>query len=204
MGITQPISLIDLVDTMLEKRLKPVDPYEDYVPIIKTEEGYIVYLTDDIADPSLYNKLVHTLETATEDQTIRLVINTGGGDSDTAYMLASFISQSKATVVGVATSMTASAGSLILFSCDEIEISPTASVLIHVGSTAFAGKTSDATEYHKYSTKHQKQIYEQIYSCVLSVAEIRKAVSGTEVWLSGEDVQKRLLEKGSKLIQGGN
>lgn len=111
------------------------------VPIIvdKDAKSIKVYLTGPIEEPCLYNELCYLLETADSDTTVDIFLNTPGGIIDSAFMIANAIISSKAKVIGHLSGTVASAGTLISMVCNDLQITPHVSFMIHNYSGGMAG-----------------------------------------------------------------
>lgn len=112
------------------------------VPIVvNTKEKSIkMFLSGPIEEPFNYNEACYLLETADEDTTVDLYINCPGGVIDSAFMLINAIKRCKAKVIGHLTGTVASAGTIIALSCDELDVAPHLSFMIHNYSGGIQGK----------------------------------------------------------------
>lgn len=163
------------------------------VPIIVDDEKKTIsaYLAGAIEEPCLYNELCYQLQTASEDYTVILHINTPGGIIDSAFMIADAISTSKAKVVGKLSGTVASAGTLITMVCDEVVITPHLSFMIHNYSGGMAGKGHEMKARQKFTDDHLNDAFKAFYSGFLSEEEMDRVIEGTDMWMGSEEVTER-------------
>lgn len=165
------------------------------VPIIvrKLDEKTSIkaYLTGAIEEPHLYNELCYLLQTADGDTSVDLYINTPGGIIDSAFMLASAIDSSKATVTGHLSGTVASAGTIISMVCDKLELTPHLSFMIHNYSGGMQGKGHEMKARQKFTDEHLNRAFKHFYSGFLSDEEMEKVIEGTDIWMSTEEVNDR-------------
>lgn len=195
------VDLLEMTEEAVRNALRARDPFDDYVPIIPTPAGFDVYLTDDIVDIGTYNKLLHKLSEVDETFTVRFFISTPGGSAATAEFLYHAIKNCKAHTQAVSGGLLASAGTVIALACKELDVTPTASVLIHEGAVATAGKLSDTTARQTFQNKLYKQLFSLVYGKVLTKNEISKVLRGEEFWMSGEELTARF-QKGKEKGNG--
>lgn len=113
--------------------------WDKHVPIKQEDGTTFVYITDDIEIPAAYNELVHSLYTATEDDTFVFVINSGGGVVESAVMIIDAINRSAATVNMLVSGFAASAATILALSGDNLEIADHSSWMIHNYSAGMVG-----------------------------------------------------------------
>ena len=161
------------------------------VPILR--EGNLIrcYLTDDISTPFDYNQLCYALETATAEDTVRLYLNTPGGVIDTATMLVDAMKNSAAKVVGYLSGGVHSSGTMIALNCDELVVADHLDFMVHTYSTAIQGKGSDLKSFQDHMDKSIKSLITETYSGFLSKTELRKVLSGEELWFNKSEVVRR-------------
>lgn len=103
----------------------------------KTDKGGDVWLaniTDAISDISEYLPLLDTLYSASANDIIELNIASPGGYITTATQICTAIRACQGTVIGHASGMCASAGSLIWSVCHEVTIGDGANFMWHMSS----------------------------------------------------------------------
>jgi ATP-dependent protease ClpP protease subunit len=163
------------------------------VPVVVDNKTKTIkaYLTGSIEEPQLYNELCYLLDTAEEDYTVYLHINTPGGVIDSAFMITNSIKNCKAKVIGHLSGTVASAGTLISMACHELEITDHLSFMIHNYSGGMAGKGHEMKARQKFTDDHLNEAFKTFYSGFLSEEEMDKVIEGTDLWMSSEEVTTR-------------
>lgn len=178
----------------LEKALgkdKAKDVWDDPVPIIKEDTSIQAFISDEIGAPYTYDKLCYTLETAKNEDTVTLHMNTGGGFIDSAFKIIASIKRSPAKVVARLTGTVASAGTIIALSCDELEVEDFTSFMIHNYSGGAGGKGHEIIDYVNFSDKNITTTFKKLYSGFLTPRELTAVIKGKDMWMGTEEVQKR-------------
>lgn len=163
------------------------------VPVVVNEEEkqIDIHLTGAIEEPFLYNEMCHHLKNASSDYTVNLYINTPGGIIDSAFMIAEAIKRSKAKVVGHLSGTVASAGTIITMVCDEVDITPHLSFMIHNYSGGMAGKGHEMKARQKFTDEHLNEAFKDFYHGFLSDEEMDKVIEGTDMWMGSDEVVER-------------
>jgi ATP-dependent protease ClpP protease subunit len=163
------------------------------VPIVNDKARNIIkaYLTSEISEPFVYNELCYLLEEADENCKVHLYLNTPGGIIDSAFMLIHAIKRSKAKVTAVLSGTVASAGTLIAMECDDIEVAPHLSFMVHNYSGGLAGKGHEMKARQKFVDEHLNEAFKRFYSGFLSKEEMDKVIEGTDLWMGSKEVLQR-------------
>lgn len=135
-----------LLNYVTDKSEFNFDPklYEEnnWCPVYKigrTDKGgtvWMVNITDSISEIHEYIPLLDTLYQADVNDIIELNIASPGGYISTATQICTAIKQCKGTVIGHASGMCASAGSLIWSVCHQVSVGDGANFMWHMSSHA--------------------------------------------------------------------
>ena len=163
------------------------------VPIIVNKDTKVVqaYLTGAIDEPYLYNELCYLLGNADEDTVVHLYINTPGGVIDSAFMITTAIKESKAKVIGHLSGTVASAGTIVTMACDEVNVAPHLSFMIHNYSGGMAGKGHEMKARQKFTDDHLNDAFKSFYTGFLSNDDMERVIEGTDLWMGSDEVQER-------------
>lgn len=110
-------------------------------PIISDSEQWI-YDWFDVPATSA-NKINKLLNQAADNEDIEILINSGGGSVFAGSEIYTALKSYSGKVVGKITGMAGSAASVIAMGCSELQISPTAQMMIHNSQGAFEGDYND-------------------------------------------------------------
>jgi len=152
---------------------------------------YIVNLDDEILAPNEYREVYELLRNVNESDVIRLVINSWGGDVYTFIQFYNYLMRTKAvTIAEVHASY--SAGSMIAFSCDIIELQEFSSMMIHDMSSGSFGKMKEIITHVDFMKEWGSEILDNIYDGFLTKKELQKVKNGQDIWLVKEEIEKKL------------
>lgn len=168
------------------------------VPVIRSEDGKHtdIYLTEAIGSPSDYNEACFALATAKEGDTVRLIVNNGGGWTRTAFMLIQAIKTCKATVTGYLAGYAASAATIILMSCDELEVADNSDFMAHNYSHGAEGSGAQVKEYVDFTDREFTKAVKEFYHGFLSEEEMSLiSMHDKEIWLNADQVRERWAAK---------
>lgn len=174
------------------------------VPIVvdKDTNTTSVYITNAIEEPQLYNELCYLLAKAVVGETFRIYINTPGGIIDSAFMIANAIKDSKAHVIGHLSGTVASAGTVISMACDDLEVTPHLSFMIHNYSGGMQGKGHEMKARQKFTDDHLSEAFSYFYKGFLTDEEMEKVIEGTDLWMGTEEVQDRWEDRVKHVTEG--
>ena len=85
-----------------------------------------------------------------------------------------------------------SSGSIVAMSCDEIELTPFCSMLIHNASSGVGGKIGDMAGYANFKQGYFAEWYAQLYAGFLTPDELQDVAKGQDIWLKEDQIRKRL------------
>lgn len=183
---------VDLAALLNDKK-HPV--WDRPVPIVQSKGVYQCYISGGIEEPFNYDELCFVLESmGTQDQAV-LHINTYGGHIDSAFKIIASLKRCEGTVTARLTGTVASAGTIIALKCDKVEVEDYMHFMIHNYSTGTQGKGHEVMEFINFNDKDLKNTFRDIYEGFLSVREINEVLKGKDMWLTADDVRKRLAKK---------
>ena len=180
---------------------KPKGYYEEDEPIEKelgfsyTESitrTYRFFIDEDVGAPSKYRVLINMLLSASENDTIEIVINSGGGRLDSAVAIISAIMQSQARVVGYVVGDCYSAASMIALACHELYVDEFGTFMVHSASYGVGGAHREVSDRAAFEEGRLNTIYKLIYSGFLTEDEIEKVRCGYTYWMQTKEVRERL------------
>mgnify|MGYP005987366593 CR=1 FL=1 len=178
----------------VDKRLRngnSINEWYSYAPVISDGTKHTVYLTNEFAEPSLYNKLCHELVNANEYDEFTLVINSPGGILDSAFMIINAINTSSAKITARLVGTIASAATIIALSCDELIISDDLAFMIHNYSAGMQGKGHEMKARQKFMDNQLENSFKNYYLGFLSEEEIQDILEGKDIWLNSKEVKDR-------------
>ena len=163
------------------------------VPVIvdKENKNIKIYITGAIDEPYQYNEACYLLDTAPRDYTVDIYLNTPGGIIDSAFMICNSINNCKAKVIAHLSGTVASAGTMICMSCDELDLTPHLSFMIHNYSGGISGKGNEMKARQKFTDEHLNEAFKSFYLGFLSEEEMESVINGTDLWMGTKEVTQR-------------
>lgn len=180
-------------------------------------EGYFkktchVVFKKDIVKTEKYNELIALLYSADENDTIYLYFTGNGGFVDTALMLHAAIKESKAKTVTVITGNVFSAHALLAISGKKVIVKNKHALVMFHRSSAYGIKdlkqycknqfgdqldrrhsqADKCVQFFKEHLKQDRKAALTIYKGILTKDEIARILKGHDVFLTGEELAKRL------------
>lgn len=154
-----------------------------------------VYLYGEIAEAKEYVPFINDLRVAKENVIFDIKINSPGGDMDTCASLITAIRETEGVVMGTVDGFCASAAIPIFLACQTKFVSPFAQFMSHDGHYA-----TGAIKFNEH-TKMSQAIHDWwgtiLYSVTVpyfSEEEVESILNGSDIWLTAEEMQKRIDE----------
>ena len=166
-------------------------PYVMYETVHTVKEIHI-YISSEVGDPTNYIDLIHTINTASQNDVIYIHLNTPGGDANTGVQILNAIKHTPAHVVTVLDGVVQSLGTLIFLAGDEMIVNDNCMMMFHNFSVGIAGKGNELSAQLDATIKWFMHIGKQLYVPFMSDAEFNRIMKGEDMWLQSADVRKRL------------
>ena len=153
---------------------------------------HTIFIDESIDDVSYYRNVLSTLGSATPDDTVRMIINTGGGLLGTASSITHAMDTCQAHIIAVLTSNCQSAGTIIALHANTWEIGAGLSWMCHTASFGCGGSAEKVKKHHTHEQKMIEDLLTREYTGFYSEEEILAIADGDESWLRAEEVSERL------------
>lgn len=153
------------------------------------------YLVGEIEDASKYTEWFNQIRHAPPTDIIKIYINSSGGDLWTAIQFMRVIRECKAQVVASVEGACMSAATIVFLMSDGYEISPHSMFMFHNYSGGTIGKGGEMIDQIKHERGWSEQLLNDIYQNFLSTSEIKSILDNKDIWMTAEEVVKRLNRK---------
>ena len=175
---------------------KPIDPptataFTDR-PISKVHK---FYLSGEIKSPSDYIHWFETIRNASENDVIVIHINSYGGDLFTAIQFMRAFAETKANIVASVEGACMSAATVIFLSAKHFEISKHSMFMFHNYSSGSFGKGGELYDNIVHEREWSRRLWKDVYTGFLTEGEINSILQNKDIWMSGDEVTKRLQTK---------
>jgi ATP-dependent protease ClpP protease subunit len=153
------------------------------------------YLSGDIKSPSEYIPWFETIRNSSENDVVVIHINSYGGDLFTAIQFMRVIAESKANIVASVEGACMSAATVIFLSAKHWEISNHSMFMFHNYSSGSFGKGGELFDHITHEREWSHKLWKDVYSGFLNETEIQSILQNKDIWMSAEEVSKRLQNK---------
>lgn len=157
------------------------------------------YLSGYISEPENYIEWFDTIRHATADDTIKIYVNSGGGDLFTGIQFMRVLADTEALVVVSVEGLCASAATLVMLSADSFEITPHSMFLFHTYSGGTHGKGSEMYSQIAHERKWSEKLFSEVYEGFLTPEEIESMIANRDIWMDSEEVADRMNKRIDKM-----
>ena len=162
--------------------------------IIESPSGKIIdfYLYEDIYSVGQYIDFLRAVELAKNEDLIKIHINCGGGDVDTAWNIFDALKQSQANVSISVEGCCASAASMIMLAGNEWKVNPHSFVMIHAYSGYSYGKRNELIAQSDFERRYIDKKFREMYKDFLTPEEIELCLEGRDYYFDADETLERL------------
>ena len=153
------------------------------------------YLSGEILDPEEYIDWFHVIRHAKEGDVVKIYINSGGGNVDTAIQFLRVLSETDATVITSIEGVCASAATMIFLQGHQMEISDHSLVMFHNYAGGSFGKGGEMYDQIAFERKWSKALLENVYKGILTEKEIASMLDNKDIWMDGQELLERVKAK---------
>jgi ATP-dependent protease ClpP protease subunit len=150
------------------------------------------YLTGEIGLAEDYIEWFDAIRHASENDAVKIYINSFGGDLFTAIQFMRVLSDTPATVICSVEGACMSAATMIFLCADHYEVTPHSVFMFHNYSGGTFGKGGEMIDQLQHERKWSDRMMREIYKNFMSDAEIKSMLDNKDIWMDGEEVVKRL------------
>lgn len=164
----------------------------------KTQTSSLIEIPidEEIKGPSYYRNVAQAIRDSDEGDLIRFLICSPGGRLDGLMSLLSSIWKTDATTEAHIEGFADSAASMLSMHCDNVYVSPMASMLVH--STSYGTGFQKAADIHQqvqHFNNYSETFFRDTYQYFLTDEEIQKCLDGYQLYLNAEQIAERLQRK---------
>lgn len=138
-----------------------------------------------------HQERLQTIRAANPEDTVRIIINTLGGDVAIAMAYVSAIRESQAMVIVHAEGQVCSAGTVLWLACERRTVSPLTIFMFHNYQGWVGGDGSNIYRQAVFQKDYFDRVFDYFYKDVLTPEEMETIKGGGEVWLTEEDILTR-------------
>ena len=150
------------------------------------------YLSGPIKPASEYVQWFENIRNLPETDVVVLHINSEGGDVWAAIQFLRVLQETKALTVASVEGMCMSAATMIFLACRRHEITQHSMFLFHNYSGVAIGKGGEMFDLVDHAKGWSEKLLRNVYGEFLTEHEIVDILKGKDLYMSGEDVAKRM------------
>lgn len=158
----------------------------------KTSTCIVVPIDEPVKDAEYYRQVTQAISNAGSDDTIQFEINSPGGNLGGLLALLTSMAKTNATTIANINAECHSAASMLALNCDNVFVSPYASMLVHFVTFGTYGKATDIKSHVNHIHSTTERLFRETYEFFLNEDEIEKCINGLELWLDYDEIVKRL------------
>ena len=157
------------------------------------------YLTGRIEEADQYIAVFDMIRHASEEDIIKIYVNSPGGDLFTALQFGRAMGDSDATIIVSVEGQCCSAATIIALAADMVELSNHCVWMCHNYSSGMIGKGHELHSQAEFERDWSIKLTKDIYDGFLSESEIQRMLNGADLWMGADDVMKRLEQRHNKM-----
>jgi len=178
-------------DNYLDPKLFGQDKYSNSFskPVAQLHE---FYLSGPVLDAEEYIDWFDTIRNASEIDTVRIYINSPGGDLYTTLQFLRVMSDTDATIVTSVEGACMSAATMIFLHGHTHEITPHSLFMFHNYSAGTFGKGGEMYDQLQFERRWSENFMSAVYKDFLSADEIQSMLNNRDIWMTSDEVAQRL------------
>lgn len=153
------------------------------------------YLSGDVEGSEEYIEWFDTIRSSSQNDVIKIYINSPGGDLFTAIQFLRVLTDTEASVIISVEGACMSAATLIFMCGHQYEISPHSMFMFHNYSSGVVGKGGEMYDRLQHERAWSEKLFQDVYADFLTEREIKQILENKDLWMDGDEVIKRLKKK---------
>jgi ATP-dependent protease ClpP protease subunit len=176
---------------ILDPKLFQTEKYSNNFskPVAQVHE---FYLSGQIEDADEYIEWFDVIRNASSTDTIRIYINSPGGDLFTTLQFLRVMSDTEATIVTSVEGACMSAATMIFLHGHMQEVTPHSLFMFHDYSSGTFGKGGEQYDQIQFERGWSRKFMKEVYKDFLTEAEIESMMHNKDIWMDSDEVVKRL------------
>lgn len=171
----------------------PLENHLGYSERSRVSTQVKVYLDEFIESPKYYRGVFDKVISLGEEDQVVYFVSSKGGRMDGLITLIEANRQCNAEVLCVIIGECHSAASMFALTCENISVSPSATMMVHYVSFGTGGKGSDVRANVNHTLQFTEDYFRDIYEGFLTNEEIDICINtGKELWMQSNEIISRL------------
>lgn len=150
------------------------------------------YLSGPILDAEEYIEWFDVIRNASQLDSVKIYINSPGGDLYTTLQFLRVMSDTEATVITSVEGACMSAATMVFLHGHIQEVTPHSLFMFHNYSAGVFGKGGEMYDQLQFERKWSENFMREVYADFLTEAEIESMMHNKDIWMDSDEVVKRL------------
>lgn len=177
----------NFIDPKLLKSSNPTNSFSK--PVAQIHE---FYLSGPILDSEEYIEWFDIIRNASSVDSVRIYINSPGGDLYTTLQFLRVMGDTEAHVTCSVEGACMSAATMIFLHGDVQEITPHSLFMFHNYSAGVFGKGGEMYDQLQFEREWSKNFMTEVYADFLTPEEIESMMHNKDIWMGSNEVVERL------------
>ena len=156
---------------------------------------HLVFIDDDIREPSNYRDVIHCLATCSENDSVNLLVNSSGGRTDSIWQIIEAMKGCRGDVSVTVIGAAYSAASMLACMAPECYIADSAEFMLHTAHYGSIGTVPNVKGQTDFATRQINKLLDQAYKGFLTDKELEELKNGKEYWFDAEEAGKRMVKR---------
>ena len=156
---------------------------------------HLVFIDDDIREPSNYRDVIHCLATCNENDSVNLLVNSSGGRTDSIWQIIEAMKGCRGDVSVTVIGAAYSAASMLACMAPECYIADSAEFMLHTAHYGSIGTVPNVKGQTDFATRQINKLLDQAYKGFLTDKELEELKNGKEYWFDAEEAGKRMVKR---------
>ena len=150
------------------------------------------YLSGEILEAEEYIEWFDIIRNSSAVDTIRIYINSGGGDLYTTLQFLRVMAETEAHIITSVEGACMSAATMIFLHGDQQEVTPHSLFMFHNYSAGVFGKGGEMYDQLQFERKWSENFMNEVYEGFLTPEEISSMMHNKDIWMTSDEVVERL------------
>ena len=163
--------------------------------------SHLIFIDDDIGDPSTYRDVIHCLATCNENDSVNFLINSNGGRTDSMWQIIEAMKGCRGDVAATVIGAAYSAASMLACMAPQCLIADSAEFMLHTAHYGSIGTVPNVKGQTDFATKQINRLLDICYAGFLTPRELEELKNGREWWFDADEARERMLRRQLYLLK---
>ena len=163
--------------------------------------SHLIFIDDDIGDPSTYRDVIHCLATCNENDSVNFLINSNGGRTDSIWQIIEAMKGCRGDVAATVIGAAYSAASMLACMAPQCLIADSAEFMLHTAHYGSIGTVPNVKGQTDFATKQINRLLDICYAGFLTPKELEELKNGREWWFDADEARERMLKRQLYLLK---